>query len=285
VTPENRTGKVSILRADSRDRHGAIPALRHLSNEVWRFRGQIWTVYKQNFRNLYQGSGLGVFWNFILPLVPLTVYLFLSKIRVFPNFEGVDGATYITFGVTVWFVLTGFINLPISIVQSRNQAAMRTSLPLSASIASGFAGLLFETLVRLVFITALIIATRNWPALTAPGVILLIGPAFFLFFGTGLILGVLNVIYKDVARITKILLQYGLFVSGVIFPLGASKWSVLTGIYNPLAVFVHAFRQIVFQGRIDSLIPLAVWSAMGLVIFALGCRLFYVMEYRIRGIN
>jgi len=279
------TKYIKTIRPDSRTDETAILACKYLWREVCKFRGQIRTVYRQNFRSAYHGAGLGVLWNFILPIVPLTVYLFLTKIRVFPNFDGVDGSTYLTFGVMIWFVFAGCVQLPISIVQSRTKQSMKTSLPLSVSIVASFAGLAFETVVRMVFVIIIMVLTKSWPSLTAPALLLLFLPGFFLFFGAGLILSVMNVIYKDVSRLTTILLQYGIFVSGVIFPLGNSDLAMIASKINPFAVFVNASRDIVFLGRLGLWIPFAVWSVIGLSVFLIGCRLFYVMEYRIREIN
>jgi len=259
-------------------------AIRELYGEMIRYKEQIWTVFRQNFRNSYHGTSMGVAWNFILPLVPITVYLFLTKIRVFPTFDGVSGSTFLTFGVTIWYVFVGFVQLPINTVSSRSKEAMKTALPLSASIVSSFATLVFDTLVRLILVIVIVIGTKSWPEITAPGLFLVFIPGFFLFFGSGLILSILNVVYKDISRVTTILLTYGLFVSGVIFPLGTSTIAVWNSRLNPFAVFVNAGREIVFDGQLETYTPLAIWSVIGIFMFIFGARLFYVMEYRIRGL-
>lgn len=53
---------------------------------------------------------------------------------------------------------------------------------------------------------------------------------------------------------------------------------------NPFAVFVNAGREIVFDGQLETYTPLAIWSVIGIFMFIFGARLFYVMEYRIRGL-
>lgn len=277
--------KLTVISPDKRAKDSIFQALKNLAGEIYSFRDQIKTVYYQNFRNSYHGTGFGILWNFILPLVPLTVYLFLTKIRVFPAFDGVNSSTYLTFGVTVWFVFTGFVLLPINVVDSSKKQAMRTSLPLSTSIVSAFANLVFETFVRICLVTIIIVATGSWPEWTSPLVFLLFFPAFFLFFGAGLILSIMNVIYKDISRLVTIILQYGIFVSGVIFPLGSSELVQTLNNFNPFAVMVESSRELVFKGEILNWLPLLIWTSLGVLIFFLGCRLFYVMEYRIREIG
>lgn len=275
---------VRVIRPDDRFMASSLVAVRELFRELWQFRTHIRTVFRQEFRAAYQGAGLGVVWNYLLPLLPLTVYLFLSRIRLFPQFDGVDSATYLTFGVTLWFLLAGCIQIPIQTVKARNTQAMKTSFPLSAIIASSFARLLFETGVRTLFVMVVIIATASWPAPSAFFLPLLLLPTLLLFIGIGLLLSMLNVIYQDVERVVTILLQYGIFVSGVIFPMPKEGWLGLLTLVNPFAIAIDASREIVFRGDLVAPVSFLVLSALGLGVFFLACRVFYAMEYRVRGL-
>ena len=280
-----KSQQIHIIRPDSRMRESILSAIRHLINEIWNYRSHIRIIFKGRFRAAYSGTGLGIFWNYALPLVPLTVYWFLSVLRVFPNFEGVDGATFITFGVTLWFLFAGCIQIPMQVVQSRNKESMKTNFPLSASIVSEFARLLFDTMVRIILVSIIIVSTQSWP--TAQGLMLpfTLLPALFLFTGIGVMLGILNVIYNDVSRAVNIILQYGIFVSGVIFPLYDTGILSAFNAINPFAIFIDASRSIVFQGVINNLQNYLVASGLAFIFFAVSVRIFFVMEYRVRGIN
>jgi len=283
--PVRKSQQIHIIRPDSRMRESMLSAVRHLINEIWNYRSHIRIIFKGRFRAAYSGTGLGIFWNYALPLVPLTVYWFLSVLRVFPNFEGVDGATFITFGVTLWFLFAGCIQIPMQVIQSRNKESMKTNFPLSASIVSEFARLLFDTMVRVVLVSIIIVSTQSWP--TTQGLLLpfTLLPALFLFTGIGVMLGILNVIYNDVSRVVNIILQYGIFVSGVIFPLYDIGILSAFNAINPFAIFIDACRSVVFQGTINNLHNYLVVSCLAFIFFAASIRIFFVMEYRVRGIN
>ena len=280
-----KSQQIHIIRPDSRMRESMLSAIRHLINEIWNYRSHIRIIFKGRFRAAYSGTGLGIFWNYALPLVPLTVYWFLSVLRVFPNFEGVDGATFITFGVTLWFLFAGCVQIPMQVIQSRNKESMKTNFPLSASIVSEFARLLFDTMVRIILVSIIIVSTQSWP--TAQGLMLpfMLLPALFLFTGIGVMLGILNVIYNDVSRVVNIILQYGIFVSGVIFPLYDIGILSAFNAINPFAVFIDASRSIVFQGVINNLQNYLIASGLAFIFFAVSIRIFFVMEYRVRGVN
>lgn len=275
-----------VIRSDSRTKEPLAAVLRHLVEEIWTYRSHIRIVFQQQFRAAYTGSKLGVFWNYALPIVPLTVYLLLSRMRVFPHFEGVEGTTFICFGITLWFFFTGCISVPINTIRSRNSEVMKTAFPLGAAIVSSFAKLLFDTLVRGIVLVLVLIGTGDWPnwsSLLLPVILL---PATLMFLGAGLLLGLLNVVYNDVGRVVTVLLQYGIFLSGVIFPLPSHGIIATIDSFNPFAVFIAASRNLVFHPSGLVVEPkLLVMIGLAILLFVKACQVFYIMEYRIRGIS
>ncbi|XSG82638.1 MAG: ABC transporter permease [Methyloligella sp. ZOD6] len=269
---------------DARFQDGYLGSLGHLLKEVLRFRSHIRTIFMQQFRNSYRGTKLGVFWNLVLPLLPVSVYVLLTSFRVVPQFEGLPPALAITFNATLWFLFSDCVRTPISIVKTRNATVMKTSLPLSVSIVAGFAQTIFDTLIRLGLVVVVAVLTMKAPALTLPLGILLIGLSAILFLALGLLLAILNVIYPDLERVVTIVLRYGIFLSGVIFPLsrlgplGFLEW------INPFAVVIAASRELVFNADLLHPWVLAIWLIGGLLVAFLAGRVFHVMEKRIRSV-
>ncbi|MEQ8934204.1 MAG: hypothetical protein RIE56_00240, partial [Amphiplicatus sp.] len=192
-----KAGHIRTYRPDSRFECGPLQAIRALLRETVVFRSHIKMLFLSEFRNAYRGTALGIFWNFALPIVPITVYILLVNLRVLPEYDGMSPAVYIGFNFTLWQLLTGFLRQPIQIVKSRNATMMMTAMPLSAAIVSSFAQLFFDTLARLGFLICMIALLQNWPALTAPLAFaaLLCGLIFCL--GLGLALAILNAVYPD----------------------------------------------------------------------------------------
>lgn len=280
----SQTNHLHTITPSGRSQESLKNSIRHLFEEIWRSRKHIRIVFKENFRASSAGTGFGALWNYVLPLVPLTIYWFLARFRVFPSFEGVDGAVFITYGVTLWFVFAGCIQIPIQVVQSRQKDSMKTAFPLIAAIMAGFANLMFETSVRLGLVAVIILATQSWPHWGSLFLPLAMLPALFFFGGIGLLLSLMNVIYKDVSRVTTIVLQYGIFVSGVLFPLAQGGLLSFLNQFNPFFVFIEASRFLAFQGELMLTPSYIVMSMISVLVFVKALRMFYVMEYRIRGL-
>jgi ABC-type polysaccharide/polyol phosphate export permease len=271
-------------RPDSRLRDSAWTALKHLAAEFLHYRSNIATMFAQEFRNNYRGTYLGLVWNFALPLLPISVYATLTVFRVVPAFEGIHGGLAIALNVTCWFLFAACVSTPISVVQRRNAEAMKTSLPLSTVIAANFGRVLFETLVRLTVVMATAVMMHVVPAATAPLALPVLLVGMLLFVSVGHILAILNVVVPDFERVVNVGLLYGIFLSGVVFPLTAYGPLAVLQVINPFSVFITAARELLFLGHVGSPIALFVWSAIGLVCTLVAARLFYAMEQRIRGV-
>lgn len=281
---EQSSRTIRVYRPDSRFSDGPFTALKQLTRELWGHRGHIALIFMRDFRSAYRGTALGVFWAFALPLLPVTVYVFLSVLGVFPAVDNMPRAIFVSFNVTLWLLFAGLIEQPIAVVRSRNAESMKTSLPISVAVASGFATLSFETLLRLVLVAIIVGVMLTPPAATFPlalGVIL-IGAIFCL--SLGLVLAIVNIAIPDTQSIVTIAMRYGIFVSGVIFPLsriGPLEW---LEVINPFAILIHAARDLSFHGALSYPWPLAIVALASIVLALFAARAFYLMEYRIRGI-
>lgn len=279
----NRRSNLERLeRPDSRFQIGFFEALAGLIKEVNQHKSHIKTMFAGDFRSASRGTVLGQFWNIILPMIPISVYLLLVQLRVFPSYDGLEPAVYISFNVTLWYLLAGLVQRPMIVVKTRIAETMKTALPLSAAIMSSFAQLVFDTLVRTILVIVLILVFAQWPK-PAFGVLVIGVMSSALFcFSLGLILSIFNAVYSDVERVTNIVLQYGIFVSGVIFPISSMGPLAWLEIYNPFAVFISALRNGFFRGEIGSIFTLLVWSAIAVFLLLVSVRFFYIMERRIR---
>ena len=273
-----------VYRPDDRAHQSSFEAVRQLALELWRYRDHTWTVFSQEFRRAVHGSALGVLWNYFLPVLPLTVYLLLARMQVFPGFSDVDPSSFIAFGVTLWFLAAGAIRSPIQTVAGSNRDVMKTALPLSASIVASFALLMFETLVRLAFVGGMFVIAGKAPHIVGLMLPVVLVPMLLFFFGLGLGLAILNVISADVNRVVSVLLTYGIYLSGVIFPIPPGSALAMLNVVNPFAVFIEAAREVVFTGTLANPWVYAVMSVIGVLVFLVCSRVFYVMEHRIRGI-
>lgn len=79
-----RVQTLPVYRPDSRFKVGLTGGIAALAREVCDYRSHISMISRNDFRASYRGAALGFVWNFVLPILPITVYVLLVNLRGFP---------------------------------------------------------------------------------------------------------------------------------------------------------------------------------------------------------
>lgn len=278
------TAETQVRSPYQRQAVSAWTAAHELWREIETFRWHIGVTFKKSFNAQSQLTRLGTTWNYVLPLVPITVYSALMAMRLFPSFDGVSALLYIAIGVTAWFYFAGLIRGPIDTAASQIRSITRSGFPLSSAIVANFAQLTFETSVRLVAVVVVFALTQGLPAWEIIFVPLPIAFGTLFFLGFGLTLSMLNLVYRDVAKLVTIALQYGILLSSVVFPLEHIPRMAGLLLLNPFYIFIDSIRSLAVSGTLHHPLALGIYSLLGMAMFLLGCKVFYTLELRFRGL-
>ena len=225
---------------ENRPRHGfRVPNLP----ELWQSRELAWFLAVRDLKVRYKQAILGAAWAVFQPVASVVVFtLVFQRLANVPS-AGIPYPIFALAGLTVWTYASGSV---IRATQSLvNNSPLVTKVyfprllaPLS-SILPGLVDLLFSFLI-LVVLMPLYGVRPTWAILTVP---LWLLAAVTVVLGIGLLLGTLNVKYRDVNHIITLLVQLWLFITPVAYPsaLVPRAWR---GIYflNPMAGVVEGFR-------------------------------------------
>lgn len=257
--------------------------LKYAFKSLLTYRWLISQTFKRDFKSLSNVTQAGTFWNFVLPLVPLGAYVMLMALRMFPTFGNVSGIVYITSGVTVWFLLAGLVRSPISVLEKHLASPSSANTPSLVAIVSGITQLAFETLVRFGVVIPIFFYFQGLPSIQVILVPFVLLCGVLLFSGLGIILGLLNLALRDISKITGIFLTYGLFFSGVIFPLGSSGLVGKIMQCNPFFVIIENVRSLAIGNGITYPVSLSVIAILSIIVFAVSVRTLHRSELRLRG--
>jgi len=212
-------------------------------SEVWRTREILYFLAWRDVKVRYKQAVLGIAWAVIQPLGTMIVFtFFFGKIAGIPS----DGVPYRLFSYSGLLLWTYF---SITLGQVGNSLIANSSLitkiyfpRLLLPAAAAFGGLL-DLVIGSVFLVGLMIyyhVTPGWTVLITPIFVL---QTVLLVMGSGMLLAALNVRYRDVKYAIPFVVQIGLFVTPIIYPLSffpvrAQGWFAL----NPMAGIVEGFR-------------------------------------------
>lgn len=276
--------KFSIYRQDKRLRDPTLSILRDLAREILEYRWHVWINFKRDFSANYRRNIFGVLWAFVNPLVPISVYVLLAVIGVFPSDKTIPPVVYITVGFTLWALMAESIQVPFRTMQQQKTVVNGSQLPVSVIILVGYARICFDTLVRLLAVILIVFVfspSLSWVAITLP--VLLIPVALFAL-GVGILVAILGLIARDIVHVIDLLLRYGIFISYVLFPLPDIALLNDFSLLNPFATFINNVRSATLTGSLYNPVVYGITSAISIVLFIMACRLLFMMEYRLKGV-
>jgi lipopolysaccharide transport system permease protein len=226
----------------------------------------------------YRQTLLGGVWAVLQPLIAMFIFTF-----VFHRLAGVksDGPPYPLFafaGLVPWTFFSAAVTQSSNSLVSNQQLVSKVYFP-RVFIPLGAAGALLLDLALSLCLLFLLMMYYRWPI----SVNLLLLPIFIVgavlsASGVGLLLSALNVNFRDVKYVVPFLIQMGIFVTPVIYPIRyiPPRWQALMGL-NPMAGVVLGFRYSLL-GSAAAWQVMAVSLAVSVCLFVFGLLVFRRME-------
>lgn len=236
--------------------------------ELWRHRELLFFFTWRDIVLRYKQTALGSLWALIYPLMSVGVFsIFFGRIAHIPS-NGIPYALFSFSGLLLWIYFANTVSRCSSSLVGNAHMINKVYFPRlllpAASLIPGIvdfgiaSSALFAGMVFFGFIPP-------WTViLTLP--LLLTGTAI-LALGIGMVLGALNVRYRDVNNGIAFILQMWMFATPVVYPVSLiqEKYRWVAGI-NPMTGYVEAFRSCLFGSPVEwSLLSMSV----GITLFGL----------------
>ena len=241
--------------------------------DVWRYRGLIGNFASRDLKGKYKGSLLGSAWSLLNPMATLLTYSvvfgFIIKFPVRPAGNGTMTSfpIYLFTALVVWNFFYSISLGGMGALTSAGQLLRKVYFPPFAPVFGSSLAVLNQTAIEfgILLVVLVIAANIGWTVLWLP-VLLIFLAAFSL--GIGLFLAMLNARYRDVNYIFTVLFNFLFYSAPIIYPVElvrahyASKPWMRIYEYNPITVFVGAFRSILWDLKSPS------WWVLGYMFVA-----------------
>jgi len=254
-------------------------ANREYFRDLWRFRELFYILVWRDVLVRYKQTALGLGWTLLKPMLTALVFaLVFGKMINIPS-GGMPHAPFIYVALVPWlFFSTTIADASVSLAAHAGLISKvyfpRLLVPLVAMMVA-----LIDMLIALTLLVPMLLAfgvSPGWRLLAlVPMACLLI----VLAFGLALCFASLNVRYRDTGIILPFVLQFGLYLSPVIFPseLVPYPWRLLYSI-NPIVGVIEGFRWASFPNQEVHAAALAFSILFAGLFTLLGLRYFRRME-------
>jgi lipopolysaccharide transport system permease protein len=244
---------------------------------LWAYRGFVWSSVLREFNGKYRESLLGAFWSVAHPLAMIVIYTVVFGQLMRPTLSGHEQTpfafgVYLCAGVITWGLFSEMLGRLNNVFLEQGNLIKKANFPricLPAIVA--LSALINFAIVFGIYLLFLAIA-GHWPGWTLLAVVPLLVLQVLFTLGLGILLGTLNVFFRDVGQLTSVLLQFWFWLTPIVYTLQALPSGVQEIMrLNPLQPLMAAYQGI-FLDRIvpefGSLMPLAVVTALLLLLSA-----------------
>ena len=236
------------LKTDSPDK-GDVPwPRRHPADTLLYQADLIWHLTRRNFLLRYKGSFLGILWSLFVPLSQLLVLVFVFgkvvplKIEAYPAF--------VFTALLPWSWFSNSLSSAGSLFISNRDLVRKPNFEPAILVIVDVLANLLPYLVFLPVLLAMLLAYSRDITLSLLALPLLIMIQAVLTTGLALIIGTLNVFYRDIQHIVTITLMLLFYLTPVFYGSQSIKKSyhVIFGL-NPVAILIDNYRAVLFYGQ------------------------------------
>ncbi len=123
--------------------------------------------------------------------------------------------------------------------------------------------------------TAFLIATGNFPGLAFLALIPVLIVQVLFAIGLGMIIGVLNVFFRDIGQFFTIFIQFWFWFTPIVYPASILPDGIRDMlVFNPMASIIAAYQGILVSGQMPQWSTLVPALVLALFMCMLGMRLF-----------
>jgi len=231
---------------------------------LYRYRQYILQNAWHDLRIRYAGSGMGIVWNVLLPL--LEVIIFTTVFSQIMSMRGSDFRAsygyilYLCSGLFPWFTFAGTVTRGGQSFHSN--ARYLTKLPIPEEIfVAKFT--VVETFILVIYLVLLVVVgpilgqPLGWANLLLP----VVGILFQLLgFGLALLLSSLTIFFRDISHVLSIIMRLWLWLTPIIYLESMLSPRVLAVFrWNPAFFYVKSFRELFLENQIPTW---TTWSIM-----------------------
>jgi len=222
--------------------------------ELFQSRKLIWKLAKNDFKNRYAGSYLGIIWATAQPIVTVVMYwivfdkVFDTRSQMVASGLEVPYVLYLTAGLVPWFYFTEALNNGTNAMKEYDYLVKKvvfkiSILPIIKIIAATF--------IHVFFLGVLLVVAALYGYYPTVYTIQLAYYSFCLFmFVLALCYTTCSIVvfFKDLTQIIGILLQIGIWASPILWNIDAApkEWVMILKL-NPLVYIVNGYRSAIYE--------------------------------------
>ena len=250
-------------------------------HEQLEYRELLFQLTLRDIRVRYKQAVMGFGWAIFMPLINTVLFTIIFTRATTTVEVGTHYPIWAYTGLLFWNYFASSLRFSVTSLSGNAMLVTKIYFPREIFPFSSILVCLVDLGVGAIVLVGLMIyyQVAVGPALLFLPVLLVIQTLFTA--GIALIISMANLFLRDVKYIFEMVLSLWMFATSVVFPIsaiGGKLGQVL--LLNPMTPIIEAYRDVLLFNRLPPFGPLAIATAVAVVIVGLGWLIFHRAEYR-----
>lgn len=247
---------------------------------LWVYRSFILSSVRREFQARYRNSLFGAAWTVLNPLAMILIYTLVFSQVMRARLPGVDSSfaysIFLMAGLLPWGLFTETLSRYQSMFLENANLIKKVSFPKSCLPIIGLLNALVNFSIIFGLFILFLLVSGNWTGVVTLAFIPLLLLQIFFTVGLGMLLGILNVFFRDVGQFFPIFLQFWFWLSPIIYAIDIVPSDFRAPLLlNPLLPLFVGYQDIFVRGLWPDWFTLLPLLVMALLLNVLAFRLFH----------
>ncbi len=233
-----------------------------------------------------KSSFLGYGWLFLSPLMMVLLYTLIFSQVIGLRFRETDSVTnfglYLFCGLIPFLAYADSLNQSVTSIRSNSTLVQKVVFPVEILPLSLTVTALLTQLFGFAALVPIMLALGNPVHWTMAFLPLLLVPQLLFMLGLGYIGAVVGTYLPDIKETLRAIVRASFFATPIIWPAQRAYDNGMGFLvdYNPLAILVESYRNVVLDGHLPGLTPLLGFTSFSAVLCLFGYLLFVLTKKR-----
>lgn len=246
---------------------------------IWSFRGFIFASVKREFQAKYGNAVLGAAWTVLNPLAMILVYTIIFSQVMHSRLPGVDSAfaysIYLCSGILTWGLFAEITARGQSMFLDNANLIKKINFPRICLPLIVVLNACLNFAIIFALFTVFLVLSGNFPGWVFLALLPVLLLQVIFAIGLGMILGILNVFFRDVGQFFGIFIQFWFWLTPIVYPVTILPESMRGFLmYNPMAQITSAYQTILVNGQQPNWQSLSPALLLSMLFCLIGMSLF-----------
>jgi lipopolysaccharide transport system permease protein len=246
---------------------------------LWAYRGFVLGSVQREFQSKYANAILGAVWSLLSPLAMILVYTVIFAEVMRTKMPGSDStfaySIYLCAGILTWGLFAEMVGRGQTMFLEQSNLLKKVSFPrICLPVIVTLNALVNFGIIFGLFVVFLIV-TGNFPGLVFVTLLPVLVLQVMLALGIGMVVGILNVFFRDVGQFMTIALQFWFWLTPIVYPASILPEHVRPILdWNPMAPIIATWQGVLVKGTPPDWGSLVYPLVVALLLCTLGLRMF-----------